>query len=143
MDLDRLKSLIDMLKELDVAEFRYKDADMSVAVRLGGHAALPLPVAHMPVPHVSAALSPAANADDGSVLEAPMVGTFYASSKPGTPPFVEIGSRVSVGQTLCIIEAMKLMNEIEAEASGTIVARLVEDGQPVEYGQPIFRIRPG
>jgi acetyl-CoA carboxylase biotin carboxyl carrier protein len=107
---------------------------------LGGHAGGYAP-APMPAAAPAAAAEPAAPAEpDGHVVKAPMVGTFYRSGSPGASPFVEVGQAVKQGDTLCISEAMKLMNEIEADASGTIKAILVENGQPVEYGQPLFII---
>jgi|JI10StandDraft_1071094.scaffolds.fasta_scaffold889872_2 acetyl-CoA carboxylase biotin carboxyl carrier protein len=146
MDLDKLNALLSLLKEHDVSEFAYKDAEYSVRLRLGqpvvtmAHA-----VPHHLAPAPAAAAPAAAPAGESglTVVESPMVGTFYAARSPGAEPFAPVGSRVAVGQTLCIIEAMKLMNQIEAEVSGTVVEVLVKDGQPVEYGQPIFKIRPG
>jgi acetyl-CoA carboxylase biotin carboxyl carrier protein len=147
MDLDKLNALLTVLKEHDVSEFAYKDAEYSVRLRLGQ----PIVTMAHAVPHHAMAPAPAASApaaasssDAGlTVVESPMVGTFYAARSPGAEAFAPVGSRVAVGQTLCIIEAMKLMNQIEAEVSGTVAEVLVKDGQPVEYGQPIFKIRPG
>lgn len=149
MDLDQLKSLLVMLHEHDVSEFQYSEGELAIQLRLGA-VAPPAPVAIPAAPVVQAAAAPvvaeaapaAAPAAGGTVIEAPMVGTFYAAPSPGASPFAEVGKAVSVGQTLCIIEAMKLMNEIEAEVAGTIVECLVKDGQPVEYGQALFRIQP-
>lgn len=152
MDLDQLATLLKMLKESDVSEFKYRDEDMQLRLRIGPPparfvgaapvaAAAPAPVAAAAIeaPSAPAAAPPAAA---GTSVDSPMVGTLYVSPSPGAPPFVEIGQRVTVGQTLCIIEAMKLMNQIEAEVAGVVVARHVGDGQPVEFGQPIFTIRP-
>lgn len=158
MDLDQIASLLKMLEEHDVSEFRYKDEDRSIQLRLGpppapiAQAAMAaLPAAHgMAVPAAPVAAAPAAAAasaapasDAGLVtVESPMVGTFYRAPSPDKPVFVEVGTTVTKGQTLCIVEAMKLMNEIEAEASGTIVEILIENAQPVQFGQALFKIRP-
>lgn len=154
MDLEKLGALVAMLQEHDVTEFKYKDEEVSLNMRLGPPPAPIAPMAPMmqapvaaAVPTAAPAASPAAAAGDpvadGLItIEAPMVGTFYTAPSPGADPFIEVGQTVSVGQSLCIIEAMKLMNQIEAEVSGTVAECLVGDGQPVEYGQPLFRIRP-
>jgi acetyl-CoA carboxylase biotin carboxyl carrier protein len=152
MDLEQLRALLALLETHDVSEFRYKDADVALQLRLGpppapvrevvAHApvaAAPAVAAHVPT-HVAA--QEPAHHDDGAIVKAPMVGTFYVAPSPGAAPFVEIGQTVRVGDPLGIIEAMKLLNEIEAEVAGVVVARLVENGQPVEYGTPLFRIRP-
>jgi acetyl-CoA carboxylase biotin carboxyl carrier protein len=145
MDLKRIEALLELLANHDVSEFSYKDGDASIELRLGQPVALAaaaaLPVA-APVAAVSAA--PAAPVDDGLItVESPMVGTFYRASGPGAPTFVEVGARVGPGQTLCIVEAMKLMNEIEAETAGTVVEILIENAQPVQFGQAMFKIKPG
>jgi len=154
MDLEQIQSLLKMLADHDVSEFRYKDEDRSLQLRLGPP---PAPVAPMAVPQMAApvpaalpAAAPAAAdatsvaaADAGLVIvESPMVGTFYGSPSPGAPAFAEVGAKVTQGQTLCIVEAMKLMNEIEADSSGTIVEICAEDGKPVQFGQALFKIRP-
>ena len=154
MNQKELKELIEFLKEQDIAEFELERGDVKVRIKRG------MPVAIAPVqlpvsaPTVSAAAAtplaaaPAAPptskpADEGlHQVKSPIVGTFYESPSPGSPPFVKPGDTVEAGQVLCIIEAMKLMNEIEADASGEVVKRLVNNGQPVEYGQPLFSIRP-
>ena len=100
------------------------------------------PVAAPAAAAVAAADEPAADEAGVTVVESPMVGTFYRSPSPGAPAFIEVGATVKAGQTLCIVEAMKLMNEIEADVGGTIVEILVEDAQPVQFGQPLFKIRP-
>ena len=146
MDLRKLKKLIDLVQESGIAELEITEGEEKVKIVKGG------PVSVTPGPAVAAAPAPAArpagaapaagaNAEagqDGRVIKAPMVGTFYRSASPDAKPFVEVGQAVKEGETVCIIEAMKLMNEIEADASGTIKAILVENGQPVEYGQPLF-----
>lgn len=149
MDLDAIERLLATLRAQDVSEFQYRDADISLKLRIGQP---PAPVYAAPPqvgPAVASAPSPAAPAAapsapeaEGAVLSSPMVGTFYVAPSPGAAPFVEVGQRVTKGDTLCIIEAMKLMNEIESEHSGVVLARLVDDGQPVEFGQAIFRIKP-
>jgi acetyl-CoA carboxylase biotin carboxyl carrier protein len=149
MDLRKLKKLIDLVQESGIAELEITEGEEKVKIVKGG------PVSVTPGPAIAAAAAapasaprpaaaaPAAGADaeagqDGRVIKAPMVGTFYRSASPDAKPFVEVGQAVKEGETVCIIEAMKLMNEIEADASGTIKAILVENGQPVEYGQPLF-----
>lgn len=150
MDLDRIESLLKLLADHEVSEFQYKDGDQTIRLRLGD---IPVPVAApmaaapafaAPVPAAPAEAAPAAEApDDGLVVvQAPMLGTFYRSPKPEEPPFVEVGAQVTAGTTLCIVEAMKMMNEIEAEVSGTVVEVLVDNAQPVQFGQAIFKIRP-
>jgi acetyl-CoA carboxylase biotin carboxyl carrier protein len=148
MDLRKLKKLIDLVEESSITELEINDAEERVRiVKNGGasnqHAYVPPPV----VPAAAAAPGTAAatvslepELPEGDVLKAPMVGTFYRASSPGAEPFVEVGSVVKVGDTLCIIEAMKLLNEIEAEDAGTVKAILIENGQPVEYGEPLFII---
>ena len=146
MDLRKLKKLIDLVQESGIAELEITEGEEKVRINRTGsgnpavyfpqqaQAAAPLPVG----PTAASVTAPAA--ETGHTLKSPMVGTFYRSPSPGSPPFVEVGQSVSKGQTLCIIEAMKLLNEIESDASGTIRAVLVENGQPVEYGQPLFII---
>ena len=149
MDLRKLKKLIDLVEESSITELEINDAEERVRiVKHGGgmaqHAYAPpaaLPLAP-PVAGPTATLAAAEETDlpEGEVIKAPMVGTFYRASSPGAEPFVEVGSMVKAGDTLCIIEAMKLLNEIEAERGGTIKAILIENGQPVEYGEPLFII---
>ena len=155
MDLRKLKKLIDLVQESGIAELEITEGEEKVKIVKGGMvsvsaaAVAPAPAAAAPAPAPAAAAAPAAPAaapaepaagQEGHVLKAPMVGTFYRSSSPDAKPFVEVGQPIKEGQTICIIEAMKLMNEIEADASGTVKAILVENGQPVEYGQPLFII---
>jgi acetyl-CoA carboxylase biotin carboxyl carrier protein len=150
MDLRKLKTLIDLVQNSGISELEISEGEEKIriakhlttaaptTVMMGAPAMAPLAAA--PVAAAPAA-APAENAlPDGHVVTAPMVGTFYRSGSPGNPPFVEMGQAVKEGDTLCILEAMKLMNEIEADASGTIKAILVENGQPVEFGQPLFVI---
>jgi len=156
MDLEQIESLLKMLADHDVSEFRYKDEDRSIQLRLGpppaplaqvaqAAMALPAPASAVPAPSAAPAAAPSAEAasDEGLVVvESPMVGTFYRAPSPGAPLFTDVGQSVTAGQTLCIVEAMKLMNEIEAEVGGTVVEILVENAQPVQFGQPLFKIRP-
>ena len=149
MDLRKLKKLIDLVQESGIAELEITEGEEKVKIVRGGvvsvvpaAAAVAAPAAPAE-PAAVASAAPAATdvpaaAQDGHVVKAPMVGTFYRSASPDAKPFVEVGQAVKEGDTICIIEAMKLMNEIEADASGTIKAILVENGQPVEYGQPLF-----
>ena len=147
MDLKRIEALLELLANHDVSEFSYKDGDASIELRLGQPVAsvAAAPVA-MPVaaPVAAATAAPPAPVDDGLItVESPMVGTFYRASGPGAASFVEVGARVGPGQTLCIVEAMKLMNEIEAETAGTVVEILIENAQPVQFGQAMLKIKPG
>jgi acetyl-CoA carboxylase biotin carboxyl carrier protein len=149
MDLRKLKKLIDLVQESGIAELEITEGEEKVKIVKGGTvvAMAPAPVMAAPVAQARpAATSPAAApapaetdaGQEGHVVKAPMVGTFYRSPSPDAKVFVEVGQAVKEGDTICIIEAMKLMNEIEADASGTVKAILVENGQPVEYGQPLF-----
>jgi acetyl-CoA carboxylase biotin carboxyl carrier protein len=150
MDLRKLKTLIDLVAESDIAELEVTEGESKVRIVKSGAAPQnqvvmmqpqAAPQAAMPVTAHQAAVPAVASAEpEGHIVKSPMVGTFYRSSAPGTPPFVEVGSNVKEGQTLCIIEAMKLLNEIDADASGVIKQILVENGQPVEFGQPLFVI---
>ncbi len=153
MDIRKVKKLIELLEESAVSEIEIKEGDDSVRISRGisGAVSPVLSMAPAQVPPVAvpqAAVAPGSSVSDievseqpdGTMVESPMVGTFYRSSSPGAKPFVEVGQSVKEGDTLCIIEAMKILNQIEAEASGTIRAVLVENGQPVEYGEPLFII---
>jgi acetyl-CoA carboxylase biotin carboxyl carrier protein len=148
MDLRKLKKLIDLVQESGISELEVTEGEERV--RIAKHyAAAAAPVQHYAVPAALPAAAPAVssvNLDDeddlpeGHVVKSPMVGTFYRSSSPGGEAFVEIGQAVKEGDTLCIIEAMKLLNEIEADASGVIKAILLDNGEPVEFGEPLFVI---
>ncbi|RME26420.1 MAG: acetyl-CoA carboxylase biotin carboxyl carrier protein [Deltaproteobacteria bacterium] len=145
MDLERVEALLKLMHEYGVVELGMETEEGSIELRLQGAvapvAAAPAPMA-APVQHAPAGSAPA-EADDGTItIDSPMVGTFYRAPKPGAKPFVSVGDRVHKGQVLCILEAMKLMNELESEVSGTIVEILVENAEPVQFGQPLFRIRP-
>ncbi len=146
MDVERIEALLKVLSEQKVSEFNYEDEHLTVSVRFGGlapvvtHAAGAAPASVVAMAPTAAA--PAVVEDASlSTMESPMVGTFYRSPAPDADPFVKLGARVQRGQTLCIIEAMKLMNEIEAEVDGVISAILVDNAQPVQFGQPLFKIK--
>lgn len=147
MDLRKLKKLIDLVEQSGIAELEITEGEEKVRISRGGRGSVqagalePLAAATEAMPAARAEPAPAAPAEpEGFVVKSPMVGTFYRASAPDAKPFVEVGQSVGVGDVLCIIEAMKLMNEIEAEHAGTIRTVLVENGQPVEYGQPLFVI---
>ena len=157
MDLRKLKTLIDLVAESGISELEITEGEGKVRIVKGptpmppGYMQAPMqmqpmPMQQAPVPAQAPApaappvAEPAPPADTGHVVKSPMVGTFYRSANPNSPPFAEIGMQVKEGQTLCIVEAMKLMNEIESDKAGTVKAVLVENGQPVEYGQPLFVI---
>ena len=150
MDIRKVKKLIELLEESGLAEIEITQGDEAVRIsRYGANVAAPVPVAMPPAapaataPPALAPASPVAMAEaeeDGHVVTAPMVGTFYNAASPGSPPFVQVGDRVNVGDTLCIVEAMKMMNPIEAEVSGAIKSIRVQNGEPVEYGQILFVI---
>ncbi|MFC4526010.1 acetyl-CoA carboxylase biotin carboxyl carrier protein [Dyella halodurans] len=150
MDLRKIKKLIDLLEESNLAELEIKEGEEVVRlsrVPKGTVTVAPAPVMAAPAPVVAAPVAAVAEAAPavaalpaGHVLKAPMVGTFYASATPGAPPFVKVGQQVKAGETLGIIEAMKMFNQIEAEVSGVVQAILVENGQPVEFDEPMFVI---
>ena len=150
MDIRKVKKLIELLEESGIDELEIKEGEESV--RISRHSKTPAQQYYAPAPMAApvaapvapvAAAAPAAPAApvlNGTVARSPMVGTFYRKSSPSSPSFVEVGQTVKKGDTLCIVEAMKMMNHIEAETSGVIESILVEDGQPVEYDQPLFTI---
>jgi acetyl-CoA carboxylase biotin carboxyl carrier protein len=151
MDLRKLKKLIDLVQESGIGEIEITEGEEKVRISRQGTAPPFLMASPGMHPMGMQAMGPAAGAADpppvavpaepkGHALKSPMVGTFYRAPSPGAPSFVEVGQSVSKGQTLCIIEAMKLLNEIESDVAGTVKAILVENGQPVEYGQPLFLI---
>lgn len=151
MTIDEIRELIKVVTETSVAELEVQHGDDRVRIVRAPagslqHVVLPgvtAPVAH-PIPSAPgpALPAPAAELDDSLVaIKSPIVGTFYESSAPGSPPFVKVGDTVQVGQVLCIIESMKLMNEIEAEVAGVIVSKLAQNGHPVEYGEALFTVR--
>jgi acetyl-CoA carboxylase biotin carboxyl carrier protein len=150
MDLRKLKTLIDLVSESNISELEITEADGKVRiVKADPHAVAAAPVAYQmappaPAPAVAAAPALAAEAAapvvTGHTVKSPMVGTFYGAANPGAKPFVSVGSTVKEGEPICIIEAMKIMNEIEADKSGTVTKVLCENGQAVEFGQPLFII---
>ena len=143
--LPQIAELIALMRENDVSRIDYEDEQVNVSVRFGGEVVMTQPVAARgPAPLATTDTGGAASTDgSGTIVKSPMVGTFYRSPEPTAPPFASPGDRVEKGQVLCIIEAMKLMNEIESEYSGVIAEVLVENGQAVQFGQPMFRIEAG
>ena len=154
MDLRKLKTLIDLVAESDIAELEVTEGESKVRIVKSGamgqnqmvmmqpqgmqqHYA---PAQGGPAPAAAAPVAVVAPEQTGHVVKSPMVGTFYRSSAPGSPAFVEVGASIKEGDTLCIIEAMKLLNEIDSDVSGVVTKILVENGQPVEFGQPLFVI---
>ena len=149
MDIRKVKKLIELLDESGIAEIEITEGEEAVRIsRYGPQFAAPMAAAMPAMAATAAAPAPAATTpipmaeaeEDGHVVMAPMVGTFYTASSPGSPAFVQVGDRVEVGDTLCIVEAMKMMNQIEAEVSGTVKSIRVQNGEPVEYGQILFVI---
>ncbi len=153
MDIDKLRNLLDVLNEKEILEFEHEDEQVRIRIVRGTRSAAPMvfagPAAHASMAHGSAPQpAPAAGASaaveppsDHVDVTSPFVGTFYRSPSPDAPSFVEVGSVVRPGQTLCIVEAMKLMNEIESEISGTITEIFSQNGKAVEFGQKLFRIK--
>ncbi len=142
MDIRKIKKLIELIEESDIAELEIKEGEE--AIRISRYSAAPAPVAYapaaMPVAATSQTHTPVEEKISGHIVKSPMVGTFYRSASPGTKTFVEVGQSVRAGDTLCIIEAMKILNQIEADKNGTVTKILVENAEPVEYGQPLFII---
>lgn len=166
MNQKELRELIEFLKEQDIAEFELERGDVKVRIKRGmpaspaahpdshyfsahpapppapERAAMPVTAAPGAPPPPGKAEAPAAGGEKLHTVRSPIVGTFYESPSPGSPPFVKPGDTVELGQVLCIVEAMKLMNEIESDVAGEVVEMLVKNGQPIEYGQDLFAIRP-
>jgi acetyl-CoA carboxylase biotin carboxyl carrier protein len=159
--MQELRELVEFLKANEIAEFDMEQADLKVRIKFAGEpaaapsldlaqlsrlmssaAAASAPVAGAPSGAPAAPASPAAAEEKLHEVKSPIVGTFYESPAPGAPAFVQVGDQVEVGQVLCIVEAMKLMNEIESDVAGEVVKRIATSGQPVEYGQALFAIRP-
>ncbi|MEL7046342.1 MAG: acetyl-CoA carboxylase biotin carboxyl carrier protein [Pseudomonadota bacterium] len=159
MDIRKVKKLIELLEESGIGEIEIKEGEESVRISRGVSGTLaappsyapapapvavtapaPAPVAAPPPADAEASATPAGEDTQGHVVKSPMVGTFYRSPSPSSPSFVEVGKTVKAGDVLCIVEAMKMMNQIEADVSGTIEAVLVENGEPVEFDQPLFSI---
>ncbi len=141
INLEELKNLIATLEEGGVREFEYEDEDNRVRLSFGA-AAVPVPAAAAPLVPVATNPSPEAR-EDANVhyISSPFVGTFYRASSPDAESFTDVGKAITVGQTLCIVEAMKLMNEIESEVAGTVLEVLVENGTSVEFGQKLFKVK--
>jgi acetyl-CoA carboxylase biotin carboxyl carrier protein len=163
-EISELRELVEFLKENEINEFEFERGEQKIRLKFAqaaqvsaldlarlGQLVAPVPQAAMATPAASATAhaaggDPPAKADEPAeealhIVKSPIVGTFYESSSPGAPPFVKVGDQIEVGQVLCIVEAMKLMNEIESDAAGEVVQRLVTNGQPVEYGQRLFALR--
>ncbi len=149
MDIRKVKKLIELLEESNINEIEIKEGEESVRISRGAaqQVVAPYPTAPMPAPVAAApvAAAPVEAVSDapitaGHVVQSPMVGTFYSAPSPSSPAFIEVGKTVKAGDVICIVEAMKMMNQIEADKSGVIEAILVEDGQPVEYDQPLVTI---
>jgi acetyl-CoA carboxylase biotin carboxyl carrier protein len=151
MDIRKVKKLIELLEQSNINELEINEGDESVRISRGGSnltyaAPVPAPVAVAAAPAAQPAAAPAPSDDtateepSGHAVKSPMVGTFYTAPAPGSPPFVSVGQKVAAGDVLCIIEAMKMMNQIEADKAGTIGAILVDDGEPVEFDQPLVTI---
>jgi acetyl-CoA carboxylase biotin carboxyl carrier protein len=158
MDFDEIKQILDMMREHDIAEFELERDNVKLRLRKGaaGHWSATPASSHLPyaspltappqaaagVAEAAPVLAPADEALDLAVVKSPIVGTFYRAPEPGAKPFADVGDTVRKGQVLCIIEAMKLMNEINAECDGEIIKCYVENGQPVQYGERLFAIKP-
>ncbi len=145
MDIRKVKKLIELLDESGIAEIEITEGEESVRISRypPGSPLVAAPVVAAPAPTAAPTAAPAAAAepeDDGFEVTAPMVGTFYAASSPGAAPYVQVGDRVNEGDTLCVIEAMKMMNQIEADVSGVIKSIRIQNGEPVEFGQTLFVI---
>ncbi len=148
MDIRKVKKLIELLDESGIAEIEITEGEESVRISRYSQGAPVAPIHHVSAPapapatapEPAAAAAPAEPEEDGFQVTAPMVGTFYAASSPGAAPYVQVGDRVKEGDTLCIIEAMKMMNQIEADVSGVVKSIRVQNGEPVEYGQTLIVI---
>jgi acetyl-CoA carboxylase biotin carboxyl carrier protein len=154
-DVRTVKALVTLMTQHDLSEIELRDGEQRLRLRRGAYQPVVPSATHVPVPMVAVAASPAAKAESPAPtppapapvrqlleIKSPTPGTFYAASKPGEPPFVKVGSKVAPDTVVCLIEAMKLYNEVQAECSGVIVEALVENQQPVEYGQVLFKVDP-
>jgi acetyl-CoA carboxylase biotin carboxyl carrier protein len=155
LDIKLIKQVIDLMKRSEIAEFEYEEEGLKLRLSSKGNeapqiiqaapvaqAAAPLPTNPAPASAAESAAPAAPVAEEGiSIVKSPMVGTFYAAASPETPPFTKVGEKVGADSIVCIIEAMKVMNEIQAELSGTITEVLVENGEAVEFGQPLFKVK--
>ena len=163
-ELNELRELVEFLRASEIAEFAYEKGDLKLGLKFAGAIAPAMDMARLaqlitsaqpastqpplaqvahthPTPDAIAPAAAVAPEEKNHIVKSPIVGTFYDSPSPGAPAFVKIGDTVEVGQVLCIVEAMKLMNEIESDAAGVVVERIMQGGQPVEYGQPLFAIK--
>ena len=147
MDIRKVKKLIELLEESGISEIEIREGEETVRISRHSQGVAPMVYAQTPTPMAAPAAAPAAIAaapaaavPAGHTVISPMVGSFYRAAAPGSKPFVEVGQRVNVGDVLCIIEAMKMLNQIESDKAGVITAILVENGEPVEYGEPLFVI---
>lgn len=150
-DVRRIRRLVELMKEHDLSEIDLREGETRIRLRRGADEVIttvqprvaPPPAAAAPAKPAAAETPPAASEENVVLIKSPMVGTFYTSPNPESPPFVKVGDHVGPETTVCIIEAMKVFNEIPAEVAGKIVARLVENGEPVEFGQPLFKVDVG
>ena len=146
MDIRKIKKLIELLEESNLTEMEIREGEEAVRLSRAGPvvAAMPVTPAHNPQPPTTSVVQETERVEhaipDGHAVHSPMVGTFFSAPKPGAKPFAEVGSQVQIGDTLCVIEAMKIFNQIEADKAGTVIAVLKENGEPVEYGEPLFII---
>lgn len=144
MDIRKIKKLIEIIEESGIAELEVKEGEESIRIsRYSANTVMAAPVNYAPAPQGAAPTAASAPVEEkitGHIVKSPMVGTFYRSASPGSKTFAEVGQSVKAGDTLCIIEAMKILNQIEADKSGTVTQVLVDNAEPVEYGQPLFVI---
>ena len=144
MDLKEIRKIVELMNEHELSYFHLEEEGVNLKLKKGADivqvAQAAMPAAAAPVAAAPTGDAPAAAAPAGTEIPAPMVGTYYGASSPEAGPFISVGDSVSVGQTLCIIEAMKVMNEIKAEISGTVIAIVAQDGEPVQYGDVLFRV---
>jgi acetyl-CoA carboxylase biotin carboxyl carrier protein len=138
MDISLIKKLIKLLQDNHLNELTVEEGDLKISLKQGGQVVSAMPVSAAPVSAAAPQATPAAPAISGNTIKAPMIGTFYRSAGPDKEPFVKVGQTIKKGDVLCIIEAMKLFNEIQSEVSGTVTKVLVDNGQAVEYDQPLF-----
>jgi acetyl-CoA carboxylase biotin carboxyl carrier protein len=149
-DLNQVRELLSILNQTDIEELSLKSSDFELTIRKGSlssgtavaPAVAPVAIAAVPIVAPTAAAAPAAIDKNWVEVTSPMVGTFYRASGPDEPPFIEVGDTIRLGQAICIIEAMKLMNELEAEVAGEVMEILVENGKPIEFGQALMRVKP-
>jgi acetyl-CoA carboxylase biotin carboxyl carrier protein len=149
-DLNQVRELLSILNQTDIEELSLKSSDFELTIRKGSLSSgtavaptvAPVAIAAVPIVAPTAAAAPAAIDKNWVEVTSPMVGTFYRASGPDEPPFIEVGDTIRLGQAICIIEAMKLMNELEAEVAGEVMEILVENGKPIEFGQALMRVKP-